>query len=34
MPKPIPKPSRIEEVLATIAARYAARATVTAESKP
>jgi hypothetical protein len=34
MPKPIPKPSRAEEVLATVAARYAAGATGTAESKP
>ena len=29
MPKPIPKPSRAEEVLATVAARYSAGATVT-----
>jgi hypothetical protein len=29
MPKPIPKPSRTEEVLAMVAARYAAGATVT-----
>ncbi len=29
MPKPIPKPSRAEEVLATVAARYPAGATVT-----
>jgi hypothetical protein len=29
MPKPIPKPSRAEEVLAAVAARYAAGATVT-----
>jgi hypothetical protein len=32
MPKPIPKPSRTEEVLATVAARYAAGATVTRPS--
>jgi hypothetical protein len=29
MPKPIPKPSRTEEVLAAVASRYAAGATVT-----
>jgi hypothetical protein len=29
MPKPIPKPLRTEEVLAAVAARYAAGATVT-----
>jgi hypothetical protein len=29
MPKPIPKPSRAEEVLAAVAARYPAGATVT-----
>ena len=29
MPKPIPKPARAEEVLATVAVRYAAGATVT-----
>jgi hypothetical protein len=29
MPKPIPKPMRAEEVLATVAARYPAGATVT-----
>jgi hypothetical protein len=29
MPKPIPKPLRAEEVLATVAARYSAGATVT-----
>jgi hypothetical protein len=29
MPKPIPKPPRAEDVLATVAARYAVGATVT-----
>ena len=29
MPKPIPRPSRTEEVLTAVAARYAAGATVT-----
>ncbi len=29
MPKPIPKPSRTEEVLAAVAARYSVGATVT-----
>ncbi len=29
MPRPIPKPFRTEEVLATVAARYPAGATVT-----
>jgi hypothetical protein len=29
MPKPIPKPARAEEVLAVVAARYPAGATVT-----
>ena len=29
MPKPIPKPSRAEEILAAVAARYPAGATVT-----
>jgi hypothetical protein len=29
MPKPIPKPARTEEILAAVASRYAAGATVT-----